>query len=540
MKQTIYILICVNVLFCANANQVLFQQQESVWVPKEFVQVVLNLDFSSIRSSCDELKVVINDIDAEDAGFNTQVIHSVFAQACASTEFWTTPSRRRRQLALAAGVVTGSIFGIFNAVAIRRLSSRLHQTDSQVHRGLVILQKHETRLDHIDHDFQNLRNTFAWYVKYLATDLKKLTVLTQLGLHLNALQAHTAAINRAWAALMEGRLSWDLLVPAQWVDVVRRVKDEAIRMGGRIPIDAPLDLLQFPATFQADRHLWTIFLHIPVIQEEYRLYRHLPLPLLLDDQANSSARVVTLSSPRPLLLVSHNDMLHQETSRDILAAKCHKIGTRLLCSDLGVFLRRMSASCLGSLFAQLPNDALLQCHMANFTQPWYILPIDSDTLIFFSKEGRGVDTICDNGTRTSQTVKGVANIKMDTGCSVSSSEFLVRRSAQTTVDIHVASRPDWSPHALEAAWTRLQQGAASHQSHLERELKALDKPAALDNADDKDWLERQLHPGTEQGRAIIVALLAVTACAMILFTGLVAFLLWRLKTTVPSANAPGG
>jgi hypothetical protein len=539
MAEKIILLISLCVCLSGASDKVVFQEQDAVWYTEEFLHVVIDLDFQPIIEECADIAKVVTKMEVsinmvhEDS---TRAIRTYFTQVCTVVDHWQTHVIEKRQALVFGAMAVSTVFGMFNSIAIGHLSSHVDSLDTKMKRGFVILKKHETRMASIEQDLKKLNSKFLWEMVYMNDQFQHLSIMQDTMIHLSGLHTHTAAISRAWAALVEGHLSWDLIDPKQWSQIMIKIRAEAIRLGGKVPVDSGLELMQFPTSFEATGPKWRIFVHIPIIQEQVRLYKHTPIPIYLDDKKMEEPRIVTLHADEEFLLVTPDDMLHREISKTELDTRCHKFGRRLVCQDLGVFNRHLTDTCLGSLFGRLDAEALTKCSMKEVKNDWQVITINADTLIVFSKKGRGVDVICKNGTRVNSLVQGTAEIRLEQGCSISSAVFFARRSAEVTLEVHVITHPMWKREDLEAAWDR----AMNKTKWVEEETRTLTNPpeaeVEAEATDDMDWLEQQLNPATTQGRNLIVALLSAAAGLAALLIVLVAFLMWRFWKAEPTPS----
>ena len=509
-------------IVCVFASDVIFRQRQGIWHTKKYLHVVLEVDFAPVVDKCVEINAVLAGLDRSDLRL-THSLRMLGKQVCQITQECTSTSthgRHARQAALILGVFS-SVFGVLDAIAIAKMSAHLNALDRKLLRGLVVIQRHETRLSALERDLLKINVDIAWNHVSMFNKTERLASILDVAIHLATLQGHTAAISRAWAALIDGHLSRDLLDSDQWSKVIQRMREEAAKMGGVLPVSHPQEFLQFPAAFLADGTRWTVGVQVPLLHQVLKFYQYLPSPLLIE-HGNQTATAVTLHADDDLLIISADDTLHREISKAELDAACYSRGGRLMCDNLGVFQRRLASSCLGSLFSGLTQAALGRCSMRPLQEDWRITQTSPGTLRIFSKRGRRADTICSNGTRLNHWIVGVSNLTLDEGCSFSSEEFYLERSASTRLDFHLVSQPLWVKGDLEAAWNRtVQQGRVRTDQAsrlLQEQQRQYDERSS---SRDKDWLSEQLHPVAALGPWTFAVIIAV---ALALILGLTAAL----------------
>ena len=536
MQYNVLIFLCLIVCTRVNADRIIFQEQDRIWHTTDFLHLAIDVDFQPIVSECKALKFVLNQPDSSKRDSTTlphrlvdmNATRAYANQACAITSIWKADHViEKRQLALLAIAAQG-VFDIFAGVKIHHIQTRVDSIDKKLTRGLVILHKQETRVAAIESDFNQLNAKIIYENLNVVSLLEQLRLNDLILLHINLLSGHTAAVARAWAALVEGRLSLDLLAPDQWLSVVQRIKQEAAAMGAQLPVSSPLDMIQFPASFVARGSKWFVVVHFPLIHEEIKLYRHLPTPMYIDSQANDSARVVTLHAKSDLLLLTPDDLLHQETSAEALAARCYKVGGRAMCQNLGVFYKHAAATCLGSLFARDAASALRRCSMQLVQDDLSVTQLNPQTLIVFSRRGRGADIICADGNRTRLHVAGLSEVLLGQGCRFSTGDHLVRRSEEHAVRVHVIDQPLWDQGALEEAWVESAMGARNRTQEALNQAQRFEHALSRSDPADLEWLDRVTDVRTPDGRTLIRGLVACTGALAVVCALLIAFILWRL------------
>lgn len=253
--------------------------------------------------------------------------------------------------------------------------------------------------------------------------------------------------------------------------------------------------------------------------------------MFIDAVSNQSARVVSLQSKAELLLISQDDSLHREITRSELEGLCHQIGGRFVCENLGVFYRHLASSCLGSLFGRLSAAALSSCDMHPIREQWLVIPVKPDTVVLFSKQGRGADVICDNGTRLAIMATGITDIHLEEGCALTTGDHYIRRSKETTIRMHVRNQPAWDAEDLEAAWQRTTGAILNRTRATEEKLESLARRPIGGDPADLAWLDQQADPTTAEGRLLLRGLLAATVGFAVTLAGLIAFLVWRFCRT---------
>jgi hypothetical protein len=508
------------------AENIIFKERSSVWLAKNFLTVVLDIDFSPVMNECDDVKTHLETL----AGvYNyTHTIRNYTDQVCRITDNWRSAHsvEKRQAVAAAIGFTFGSVFGLINRLDIKKLEHRVTNFDARLTRGFVILRKHETRMGRIEDDLQRANANSLWKMAAIQFKFGQLEAVIDFGFHVSMLHVHTEAIARSWTALLAGHLSEELLEPQQWASVMNRIKAEAIAMGGHLPHLTQQEFLQLPTSFLAKGPRWKCYMHVPFLSERYRMYEYVPTPLFLDEQANTSARIVTLEAEANLLLIAPDDALHREVSHRALQDHCQNWGHQMVCENLGAFTRRTTDSCLGALFKRNTTRALTLCKVQPVLEEWKVIPLTHSDFLTFSKKGRVADTICQNGTRRNALIQGLTTIRLEEGCALTSEAFYLERGSPKTLELHLTTSATWNQGDLEIAWTRAQAEARATVGQVRRLVeeardRAKERP---DRIPDGEWLP---DPLTTDGRDLLLALVACSLALGVLHAGALGYLAWR-------------
>ena len=240
------------------AENIIFKERSSVWLAKNFLTVVLDIDFSPVMNECNDVKTHLETLAA---------VYNYTDQVCRITDNWQGAHtvEKRQAVAAAIGFTFGSVFGLINRLDIKKLEHRVTNFDARLTRGFVILRKHETRMGRIEDDLQRANANSLWKMAAIQFKFGQLEAVTDFGFHVSMLHVHTEAIARSWTALLAGHLSEELLEPQQWASVMNRIKAEAIAMGGHLPHLTQQEFLQLPTSFLAKGPRWKCYMHVPFL-----------------------------------------------------------------------------------------------------------------------------------------------------------------------------------------------------------------------------------------------------------------------------------
>jgi hypothetical protein len=545
MMAIIYIFVCLP--FCpAAAEHIIFQEQQGVLNAKTMIHVNIDFDFSQIMSVCTDLRPFKQQFrkhlrpSCKSCRANNDALWHLADQACDMLQLWQQNDRPKRQAMLIGALIAGGIFTMYNKYTISKLAHRFDTLEQHVSHDLIRLRRDETRLASVQRDLDAFNTTINFELdnmrNTLLSEMYDWATLQTLQVHVATLHGHTSAIQRTWLALVSGHISTDLLDLSHLTNIEAKIKEAAAHAGGHVPYRNMQELLQLPASFQTKGTSWRVFLHVPVIKEHLRLYKYVPVPIFASPPGQTVPQVVLFTPSRELLLIAKDDSVHRETTREELESKCHLFHNNFLCQDLGVFRRRPESTCLGSLFSNLPASALANCPLTRMSEDWAAIPAANDRIILFSKRERNIDILCDNGTRTNHLAKGTEELHLDSGCSISSPDFVMRRGSTVDLTMRIVQQVQWNQTALAAVWTDLREQEERLQRAPPR-VPPVDLPVT---DEDDDWMTTTTDPRSPEGRALILGLLAATGILLVALIGTLAFLGWRFYHAGPAAQVGDG
>jgi hypothetical protein len=230
---------------------------------------------------------------------------------------------------------------------------------------------------------------------------------------------------------------------AQMKSIWGTVTRAAGTRSGHLPHDSLHELLQLPASFVSDQNTWTIFLHVPLVKNKFRLLK--AEPAIFATNKGTIRMVLPIAD---FIITNEDDSLHREETRASLDAKCTRWINTLWCYNLGPFRRIPGTTCLGSMLTNQPKHMASNCPIYDFNSTSAAYAVSSSSVLLYSRGGSSADMLCDDGTRTSTTFKGIAIIDIPPRCALSTSEYYMRRSGEVNTKMSID---------LDIAWPKLKE-----------------------------------------------------------------------------------
>jgi hypothetical protein len=319
-------------------------------------------------------------------------------------------------------------------------------------------------------------------------------------------------VSSAWTSLQNGRFPWQLLATNHASAVLNQLRRAAATLNGLLPVSSLQELTQLPVSFQANGTHWVVFLHVPLVQDRFRLLRVQP-SLFLRATGHSNT-TLTLRPTSEYILANSDDSLHREETRASIDAHCTRFSNTLWCYNLGVFRRSMATSCLGALLSSLHQPMAQLCPTETVTADTDAIAVSPAVAVLWSRGGGTVELLCDNGTRSSTTYKGLALVSVEPGCAISTMDFYMRRSQEINTRSIIHVNLAWPEMTTTTSTTTTT--TTERPKTTDSDLDAADVP--LNSADDSwDSSAAMTHhlPWAFLGLAVVVIIVIILGCGIL-------------------------
>jgi hypothetical protein len=532
----------------ATVNNTYFQQRSEIFSAHEVIHMSLDFDYRPILAQCDEFRIALRNVSK---GFDDAYLSAVWFSAAAmvqtscdfdhiwpgeSTRTKPTITRERRQL-MPGLAIFGTLFGLYNWNTIHQLSGRVDRLEHHLRRDLVILEHHETRMEKLEADVVMINKTLGGLIRNFQGEerqIRKAFWMQDFHLQLSVLQEHIVACRSGWTALHAQRLPVEWISAKQLTTVFRRLEFNAQKMGGVLPIEHRMDLFDLPTSFIWIKDVVRVFVHIPVVKEAMHLYEYLRIPIRLN------GTFIQLKPDREFIMVGAGNRVHQEITGVELRNKCHRLGAYYMCEDLGVLLRKMDHTCLGSLFSNNLPAITEKCSMERMARDWEVFQVGHNLFMVFVQTTRNLMVECRNGTRRNQLLQlGTQQVQLEDTCLTYTTDFELRPSTLTAVRLTVVQEVNWETSSLSRMWIQMQEGSNATEDLL-GSLSNLSVSTEEERQRDREllhseerWLDYAIARHSLAWPLVISCILCIG-----LVIAIVGYLYWRFRSI--QRTDPGG
>jgi hypothetical protein len=453
--------------------KVLFQEKNDIFVAHDVVHLAIVFDLSPIEDQCmyfrQALKTVVpqfsSSIQLDDVWFSAA--HLV-KSTCDFQHIHTEPQHsivKRQVFAAGLAAVVGTVFGLFSLVKINELARRVHSLEASHHDDLHLLHDYQTRMKLVERDIRAVNHTLTYLVHVADKQQDIMAKLFWMQCFLTqfaVVQSHVQIVNDGWAALLTQRFPVLWLLPQELPSVFQALVIRAQKMGGILPLQQDADLYHFPASFVVKDKKVVVFIHVPVVHERMKLYQYIGGPI-----ARNNSEFVEIHGEFDHIIVSSKNRVHKEVDLNLLERSCVRMGQMLLCEHLGDLVRQLTATCLGSLYANEVPSIHDCCTVTEMKKTWSTVQLTSDQFQVFTRERTTLFTECHDGSRVSRVIHGLEDVHIPKACVVFTKEFELRPSSSSTMSVSIVHLIQLDHRRLETALERALIREAVPETHLE-------------------------------------------------------------------------
>lgn len=415
-----------------------------MYVAYNVVHVALTFDLTKVEFQCVQFRQALKTVlpDFKPVVHLDNIWFSAAHQVKATCDFQHIHGGAQHVVLGGIAALAGTIFGIFNFAKINALASRVRRQQHILDADLHVLRNHETCMSWVERDMRVVNDTLTYLLhvaKKQSTNVGRMYWMQSFQIQFGLLNGHILIINEGWVQLMDNKF------PVRWLKMSEITRlhgalwDKASQMGGMLPLQHVHDLFHLPTSFIVEGQQIMVFLHVLVVHEWMKLYRHLPVPI----QGNGMD-FWRVHGDFDHLLVSDMNKFHKEVNLEVIARSCHRMGDSYLCEHLGDLARKMTHTCLGSLFVQQMDFVHEQCRVEQMKEDWMMVQTRHYTFLVFSRTETMMTTECRNGSRSNARLVGIEEVITPATCQTYSEEFALQSSASSTMSFVLENTMEWN------------------------------------------------------------------------------------------------
>lgn len=358
---------------------------------------------------------------------------SLLESNCKTTKGWlsselhlTSPRLRHKRQIAALGFAVGSIFGGFVSSWLQNdNTARLqHQVQIQNHKILLL----ERSLTAVTKSISDIYDLFA--LQHFNSELTNQVA----EIHRQALNSarHIDLIHSTLTALFHHQLDISILTADQLTFMFKEAKKLANTHRLLLTLTDPEQIMELPATFSTSATGLTIHIFIPLVRQQFMLYKYLNSPVFMqDDNGKSPAKLAFMKSPHSLLALDDHGTLNIPLN-PIDLDDCLHLGNHYLCTDL-VKLTNYASSCIGTMFSADIDKILKHCPIVFTDAPFDVTKRSNSTYLVSTIEDMPALKTCHLSEPKAYRKhillpRGQTEVSIDPGCTLQTAEFTLSGS----------------------------------------------------------------------------------------------------------------
>ena len=354
---------------------------------------VITSSFSSFRDN------VPSDLDLPAAERLDHVARQLH-QACQLPAL--RPHRERRQVALLASAVVGSIFGYFVHSSVDKTaldSCKTLALDNA--KNIKTLHSAINTLEVMARE-QKYRNKFSFYLGYFR-------MLT------DELIQHKHDLLSGITSLQQGHLPEHLIQPENLQKPFSKLQNLAVHTNSKLLSDSLYQLYQYPATYSVSSKSLVITLHVPLLSNTYVLSK-LDLPFL----TINSSLLYHVKTPHSYLahLPGTNSYFTMDTA---FLSTCLKFAKHHLC-NFDALYKSVDDSCTAALFFSDVNSVRDNCLITHQAKPWFVIR-RGNIIHAYSKLPLAYTIYCNGSATHRGTIQSYETLSVPADCIFDSSKI---------------------------------------------------------------------------------------------------------------------
>jgi len=320
-------------------------------------------------------------------------------------------SREKRGVVLGfmAGIVAGTVFGVYNTVQINKIWREI----DKVNQNIIAF---EQSLTEIHKDMGALQEDMHAYIlkDIMDNSFDSGVLLARLRIHYTEL---VGRVNRMFDVMQEAqhhRLSTSYLDEDTLKSVYMQAKVRAKSVNHYVVVRQPSDLFQIEASYAYDGKGACLILHIPIAPPDstMRLYRLHPFPLPF---TNDTFLFPEVRDDLLAISNSNNRYTLQLSSVELLG--CDRMGKTYLCERNGLLYKVPEDTCLGALYHQRYEEARSICSFHIEPAREYVRQLKENWYLVYAVEPITIPLVCINDTYSELHLKaGPSKFHLKAGC----------------------------------------------------------------------------------------------------------------------------
>jgi hypothetical protein len=358
---------------------------------------------------------------------------------------WDAPIRVKRRTKRFAGLVAlplavaTTVMGLYNTAQLEMLKAELSDVKRNTMRLFEVVQDQSKAINSLYKEFDDFQKSIINLAYLDPTFLD-----TKLSRIENQLRYRIQKVNHAIQSALHRRLAIDYLLPEEIKEIFVNVRTRARELGCELLIHHHSDLFQIETSLLFDGEDGHLLLHVPMVPKNaiLRLFKLHPFPLPI-----FSDHFIIPEVRDELLAISSTDtrVSLQLSSQDLLG--CHRVNQVFMCSNFGVFSKKLSNSCMGSLYMQNFSVAKQFCKFSVHPLEEKIYQLKRNLFAAYLPHPITVSVKCNDGKVDElHLAKGVQKLTLNPGCEADFPDHRVTSDFSLKMETEmIMVEWDWEP-----------------------------------------------------------------------------------------------
>ena len=451
-----------------DASNYAFSEAGHMWLATSYSHLVVPLSIYTLERKLDMLKIAVGKLEAAQRAHSYPEFESIYLKAAEDLflcqqgfddlkYFLKKPSPTRQKRFLGAllggaiaGLVSGSLFGSFNAARLSQIERSLHDTE-----------KARLQLVHVTERIANNSAHNSAHILALESMLKSLTrqlSLNRLGININFVYTNIQRMTNVirdeitlytsvFAKLAEHRLAMGFVHPDQIEKSLEALEKLAAAKQYHLGISIPQHVFQLEASllFGNDTDA-NIVLHTPLVRKNMalKLLAYHPFPI----KSLKHGYDIIIKPENNFLALTMDDELYAEFSLSDLQL-CQEISKHYVCPSLQVLKNRHSnPSCLTTLYFSNAKNIHRFCDLRIRPAADSVVPLQNNTFLAHHQHPVAAKETClVDGSKKTKTfqVDNVERITVPDNCFVTLPDFSLYSIAEIPGDVTISTYR-WQAH----------------------------------------------------------------------------------------------
>jgi len=398
--------------------------------------------------------------------------------------------------------------GLLNTAQILHLRSSLSNVVTRQHYITNILQDHEVSIHNIAHNLEEIKDQFKRTVMVIE-DIDATSAFMEAEIEISRAMAElhqmVDCIIMGTERLFMHRLPLCFTNATNLQRAHDRLTEDA-RKRSLSPLESTISsYVQFETSFILENKMLHIFVHVPLSDQSQNLelLQFFSAPIAISSSLHMQIDV------KHSFLALNNDGFHTTLDKAVIG-QCAKYSNLYFCNEPLILQKRLSNTCLGSIYTQNYTNLELKCPVIFFEAEELIEYFSPNTFMMYTRYPQTIKIKCQD-SQQHVAVDSKKLLQIGRGCKVST----VHHVFQTGFDVAVDDNIQRWPTIWNISNTLFHVDATTLHDIIKR-LNLIDsKPTPIRDLKKMIWMDT--HYKVNLGISVVISIISVLLMSIIVF-----------------------